>query len=71
MRIYDERALLARLEPFDRGAKTAFAAACAQRLLPLFERYARVDGATAHAHRLAEILAAAWDVSLGRVVDEP
>ena len=69
MRMYDERALVARLEPLDRRAKTAFAAACAQRLLPLFERYARVVGATAHAHRLAEILAAAWDVSSGRVID--
>jgi hypothetical protein len=69
MRPFDEHALLARLEPLDRGAKTAFAAACAQRLLPLFGRYASMAGVTAHAQRLAEILAAAWDVSSGRVID--
>jgi hypothetical protein len=67
--MYDQRALLAKLEPLDRGAKTAFASACAQRLLPLLERYARVAGVPAHAQRLAGILAAAWDVSSGRVID--
>jgi hypothetical protein len=69
MQMYDQRALLARLEPLNRGAKTAFASACAQRLLPLFERYARVAGVPAHAQRLAGILAAAWDFSSGRVID--
>jgi hypothetical protein len=69
MQMYDQRALLARLEPLDRGAKTAFASASAQRLLPLFGRYARVAGVPAHTQRLAGILAAAWDVSSGRVID--
>jgi hypothetical protein len=69
MQMYDQRALLARLEPLDRGAKTAFASTSAQRLLPLFGRYARVAGVPAHTQRLAGILAAAWDVSSGRVID--
>lgn len=63
MRTYDEPVLLARLEPLDREAKTAFAASCAQLLFPLFERYSRVTGAPAAAERLASILAAAWHLA--------
>jgi uncharacterized protein YjaG (DUF416 family) len=68
MRVYDEPALIARLEPLDRWAKTAFAAA-AQRLFPLFERYAQSADDLAQAQRLAEILSAAWDVTSGLVID--
>jgi uncharacterized protein YjaG (DUF416 family) len=67
--VYDEPALLAKLEPLDRWAKTAFAAACAQRLLPLFERYAKCVGASERSQRLAQILSAAWDVASGQVLD--
>jgi hypothetical protein len=56
-------------EGSSRRAKTAFAAACAQRLLPLFGRYASMAGVTAHAQRLAGILAAAWDVASERAID--
>ncbi|MDQ0077888.1 DUF416 family protein [Arthrobacter oryzae] len=68
MLVYDENALLARLEPLDRWAKTAFAAACAQRLFPHYERYARSADTLAHAQILADILSTAWDVASGRVV---
>ncbi|WP_411709909.1 DUF416 family protein [Arthrobacter sp. B10-11] len=67
MRAYDERALLVRLNRLDRWAKTAFATACAQRLYPLYERYARSAQTTAKARRLAEILSCTWDVTSGRV----
>lgn len=40
-RQYDEPALLVSVERLDRWAKAAFATACAQRLFPLYERYAR------------------------------
>lgn len=69
MGVYDEPALIARLERLDRWAKTAFAAACAQRLFPLFERYAQSVGDLAQAKRMAEILSAAWDVASGLVID--
>ena len=69
MRVYDEPALRGTLEPLDRWAKTAFAAACAQRMFPLFERYAQSAGEPAQAQRLAEILSAAWDVASGLVND--
>ena len=69
MRTYDECALFARLEPLDRRAKTAFAAACAQRLFPLFERYAGVVNHPAQSQRLALILAATWDLASGRMDD--
>jgi hypothetical protein len=39
---YDEGGFLHRLEQLDRASKTAFAAACAERLWPLVERYASV-----------------------------
>ena len=69
MRTYDECALFARLEPLDRRAKTAFAAACAQRLFPLFERYVGVVNHPAQSQRLALILAATWDLASGRMDD--
>ncbi len=42
MLTYDEPANVRRLSRLDRTRKAAFAAACAQRLLPLFDRYAAV-----------------------------
>lgn len=41
---YDEAAIRARLTRLDRASRTAFVAACAERLWPLFERYARATG---------------------------
>lgn len=69
LRRYDEREILSRLSALDRSAKTAFAASCAQRLLPLFERYARSVGAPELAPRLAAIVDAAWDVASGAEAD--
>jgi hypothetical protein len=65
MRKYDEPALLARLKSLDREAKTAFAVACAQRVLPLFERYAQSAGHPERAERLEAILTAVWGVTSG------
>lgn len=39
---YDEELLVARLDRLSREHKTAFAASCAQRVLPLFSKYARL-----------------------------
>ena len=41
---YDEAEIKARLARLDQSQKTAFAAACAERLWPLFERYSEVTG---------------------------
>ncbi len=41
---YDESEIGARLVRLERFNRTAFAAACAERLWPLFERYVRVTG---------------------------
>lgn len=69
MRIYDEPALTARLALLDHRAKIAFSAACAQRLMPLFARYAEKTGAAAHAQRLAHILLVAWQAASDGPVD--
>lgn len=45
MLTYDEPANVQRLTRLDRTRKAAFAAACAQRLLPLFDRYAAATSA--------------------------
>jgi len=60
---YDEPANVRRLSRLDRTRKAAFAAACAQRLLPLFDRYA----AAAHADRAIthEAVALVWDALRG------
>ena len=68
-RVYDESSLVARLAPLDRQRKTAFAAACAQRLFPLFERYARTAGDLATSQRLAEILETVWLCASGSAAD--
>lgn len=66
---YDEELLMLRLEPLDRSAKTAFAAACAQRLMPLYDRYARQVGDSSLQQRLAVIVSAAWAAASGRDVE--
>jgi hypothetical protein len=57
-RIYDESELIRRLTAVGRAEKTAFAAACAERLWPLFERYARNTGRDSMP--LAQALAEVW-----------
>ncbi|MBT2555480.1 DUF416 family protein [Arthrobacter sp. ISL-5] len=69
LRIYDEPALTARLGQLDHPAKIAFSAACAQRLMPLFVRYAKKTGTDAQAQRLGEILSTAWEAASGGPVD--
>lgn len=66
---YDEELLMLRLEPLDRSPKTAFAAACAQRLMPLYDRYARQVGDSSLQQRLAVIVSAAWAAASGRDVE--
>jgi len=65
---YDEMLLMLRLEPLDRTAKTAFAAACAQRLVPLSDRYALQVG-DSRLERLGVIVSAAWEAASGRDVE--
>ena len=60
---YDERDLVSRLSRLDRQSKTAFAAACAQRLLPMFDRYSQSAGAPKLGSRLAEIVNYAWEAA--------
>lgn len=69
LRTYDEGAVLARLAALGRSSKTAFAASCAQRLVPFFERYAVSVGAPELGSRLSAIVAAAWDVASGVEAD--
>lgn len=66
---YDEMLLMLRLEPLDRSAKTAFAAACAQRLVPLSDRYSQQVGDTSREQRLSVIVAAVWQAASGRDID--
>ena len=61
--------LMLRLEPLDRSAKTAFAAACAQRLVPLSDRYSQQVGDSLREQRLAVIVSAAWQAASGRDID--
>lgn len=68
VRTYDEAAIVRRLARLDRKRKAAFAAACAQRLLPLYDRYAdavpSADGAT-----VRSVVALVWDALRGAPVD--
>lgn len=67
MLTYDEAANVRRLSRLDRVRKAAFAAACAQRLLPLYGRFAaatHADPAIIH-----EALARVWDALQGASVD--
>lgn len=70
MRNYDEPAVVARLSKLGRREKSAFAASCAQRLVPVFERYARSVGNADLGSRLATIVASAWDLASGEVPDK-
>ncbi|WP_369401364.1 DUF416 family protein [Demequina soli] len=54
-----------RLVDLDRQSRTAFAASCAERLLPLFERYARSVGTPESGSRLRAAIDAAWDAASG------
>ncbi|WP_284982866.1 DUF416 family protein [Arthrobacter sp. efr-133-TYG-118] len=65
---YDEMLLMLHLEPLDRLAKTAFAAACAERMVPLSNRYERRVG-DQREQRLAAIVSAAWQAVSGNDVD--
>lgn len=67
MLTYDEPANVQRLTRLDRTRKAAFAAACAQRLLPLFERYAAA--VEADPRILQEALDGVWDALRGTQVD--
>lgn len=68
MRTYDETSIVGRLSNLDRTRKTAFAAACAQRLLPLYLRYSEavptVDGAT-----IRSVVSLVWEVLRGAQLD--
>lgn len=68
MRTYDEGALVARLALLTRAQRTAFAAACAQRLLPLFKRYVSATGEGSF-DALSETVAATWRVASGADLD--
>jgi uncharacterized protein YjaG (DUF416 family) len=61
---YDESEVRARLARVARAERTAFAAACAERLYPLYERYAlAVEGGAPYV--LRAVLNKAWDVARG------
>lgn len=61
---YDEAEITARLVRLDRSRRTAFVAACAERLWPLFERYSLVTGC-GDAADLRTVLDQAWTVAQG------
>ncbi|KRE79769.1 hypothetical protein [Arthrobacter sp. Soil763] len=65
----NEMLLMLRLEPLDRSAKTAFAAACAQRLVHLSNRYSQQVGDSLREQRLAVIVSAASQAAAGRGID--
>jgi Protein of unknown function (DUF416) len=62
-RIFSEGELIRRLIEVGRFEKTAFAAACAERLLPLFERYALKTGRDSLP--LSQALAEVWRATAG------
>ena len=62
-RVYDETAVKGRLSRMDKRAKTAFAAACAESLAALQNRYWDRTGGSGGAARTRDILDAAWDVA--------
>lgn len=66
---FDENQLKRRLEPFDRSQKTAFAAACAQRLVPLFDRYTQQEGDPSCMERMNIIVSAAWQAASGMEIE--
>jgi len=68
MRTYDESMIVRRLSRLDRTRKAAFAAACAQRLLPLYRRYAEAVP-SADSAALQSVVALVWEVFRGAPVD--
>ena len=58
--VYDEAALKERLSHLDKRAKTAFAAACADSLVPLQERYWSRAEESANESRARDILDSVW-----------
>lgn len=67
---YDEVRLRRRLETLDRASRASFAAACAERLWPLVERYALVSSVPAD--RVAQLrgaLDAVWAGAMGQAAD--
>lgn len=59
MHTYDEQALVHDLANLTPARRTAFAAACAQRLLPLYQRFAE-QSAAADAEQLVAIVEHVW-----------
>jgi hypothetical protein len=66
---YSEAAIKVRLSRLDRFARTAFAAACAERLWPLFERFHSATG-EGDANALGSALDTAWSAALGEPVGD-
>lgn len=67
--VYDDAALKERLSRLGKIAKTAFAAACAESLVPLQERYWSRTDESANAARARDILDSAWNaVSNGNAI---
>lgn len=64
---YDEAVIKARLSRLDRCRRTAFVAACAERLVPLFDRYSQVAGAGDRG-RLRAVVDKAWRAAQGAEV---
>jgi Protein of unknown function (DUF416) len=64
---YDEVEIKARLAPLDKSQKTAFAAACAERLWSLFERYSEATG-RGDVAALRVVLDSAWRAARGEQV---
>ena len=68
MLVYDEHELVSRLSRLDRASKTAFAAACAECLLPLVAQYSPHSRGRASSDRLATIVNYAWLAAAGSSV---
>lgn len=67
---YDEAIILDRLRTMDRFSRTAFAAACAERLWPLAERYFAVAMVpAAQVASLRAVLDAVWRTVFGEIED--
>lgn len=71
MDVYDESGIAQASESLSRDARTAFAAACAERLWPLVERYAAVASlADVDRQALRDALDTAWRAADGIGVEE-
>jgi hypothetical protein len=65
---FDEASLRSRLAGLDRDGKTTFAACCAQRTWPLFERYVAATGA-AGLDQMQAVLDRVWFAAAGHAAD--